>query len=75
VAVRVLAPEGLPVTEGYVVVFGEGDGKTSRPIHDGVATLWLDRARTIEVRLPDKTSQTFAEVSEDTELRLSPRQP
>lgn len=70
VTVRVLAPKGLPVAKGYVVVFGEAESKVSRPIVKGVATLWLDRPRTVEVCLPDNTRHRFAEVFEETELRL-----
>jgi hypothetical protein len=74
VPVRVLLHDGLPVREGRVTVFGDENSKTTRTLRDGTATLWLDRPRDVEVRLPDGTAHRFEAVFAETELRLPPRE-
>jgi hypothetical protein len=76
VRLQVVTSEGKPVSRGFarVRVAGSRGAGAARAIRDGVAILWLDRPREVEVRVPHHPPETLSDVFADTTVTLRPEQ-
>ena len=66
VTLRVLTGDGHPVSKGLARLSGTSGIGSAVAIRDGVAELWLDRPRAVEVQVEGYSPLTIANVFADT---------
>ncbi|MEM7200168.1 MAG: hypothetical protein AAF628_07875 [Planctomycetota bacterium] len=73
VRIEVLDEGGQPVTSGWVRVVEGKERAPTRSLRHGPVTLWLDRARDIEVRVPETKRVVVRRVAADVSVTVGAR--